>query len=60
MRDSLKEGHVILEYVAEISFYQQHQNNTYYYCVPFVRALAKLIVLVKTLGVIGSPIIDQV
>ena len=30
------------------------------YCVSFVRALAKLIVLVKTLGVIGSPIIDQV
>jgi len=46
LRDSLKEGHVILEYVAEISFYQY---NTYYYCVPFVRALAKLIVLeVKT------------
>ena len=36
---------------------QQHLPINY--CVPFVRALAKLIVLVKNLGVIGSPIIDQ-
>ena len=49
LRDSLKEGHVILEYVAEISFYQQHQKHLPTNLVsPFVRALAKLIVLVKT------------
>ena len=42
----MKERHVPLEYVAEISLYHlQHQTNLTNYCVPFVRALAKLIVL---------------
>ena len=45
----MKERHVPLEYVAEISLYHlQHQHIHHYYCVPFVRALANLIVLVKT------------